>query len=316
MKISKFHSLFILIFCCLSINNLKAQDFNYNRGQAATSLEIYNYVTKGLEIQLKSGLDMKRGYFLWDKLTRGVNSSDGSRNVEIKALVEETNFKVCAWVMIYKNNEGVVKYFCIPTQASSSEVWDKCFADLRDTNLQTTAYLPITWALMNLVGQLTNDYTNICFPKGSMVLTKNMEYKAIENITNADTLIIFDTIANKLTKSKIKELIIHNESEYRIYKLTFVQTEEVYASNTQHFVTSDKTIEATPNHPILTSLGVKRIDEVKIDDEVFFVNSSGEVVKHKVSKIQENFTKARSVYNVTLENGNTFIVNGVVVLTK
>ncbi|TRX42754.1 Hint domain-containing protein [Flavobacterium restrictum] len=264
---------------------------------------------------------MKRGYFLWDKLIRNTNSTDGKREVEFKALVIESNYKVCAWVMIYKNIEGKTKYFCIPTQESSKEIWDKCFIDLRDTNLQTTAYLPITWAMMNLIGQLTNDYNNVCFSKGSMVLTQNMQYKTIETITNEDTLVVYDNIRKKLTTSKVKKLVTHDESKYEVYKITFTQKEELYADNSETFsnpsiIDGKKVIEATANHPILTNNGIKRIDELEYGNEVLVVNTLGETLTYIVSNIQKNYRKVDSVYNVILENGNTFVVDGVIVSTK
>ena len=48
--------LFLAMLMVLSVSNkAKAQD---------TTLEEWNYMTKGYEIQINSGLDMKRGYYI------------------------------------------------------------------------------------------------------------------------------------------------------------------------------------------------------------------------------------------------------------
>jgi hypothetical protein len=47
-----------------------------------TSLEEYNYVTKGYKVQIESGLDMKKGY----EIQNVDKSSTSERNAELKVL--------------------------------------------------------------------------------------------------------------------------------------------------------------------------------------------------------------------------------------
>ena len=79
-----------------------------------TTIEEYNYITKGYKIQLESGLDMKKGYEFVDI---GVSDS-GIRKAELKALYRTNNKTIAAYMIIYMT-KGYKEYICIPHPASS-----------------------------------------------------------------------------------------------------------------------------------------------------------------------------------------------------
>ncbi len=106
---------------------------SYCRVQAQTSLEEYNYVTNGYKMQVEGGLDMKKGYRFED-LTQHVTqsaTSDITWTTEFKALYRIGESKPCAILCIFSNSSEQNKhYLCIPSSASTREIWNMAFEKL------------------------------------------------------------------------------------------------------------------------------------------------------------------------------------------
>lgn len=308
-------AVFAVVFT--AIFNLNAQDFNYNDGQVATTMEIYNYVTKGYAIQEASGLDMKKGYFLWEKLTRNTNSSDGQRTVKINALVQEANLKVCAWMLIYQKSGEKPIYFCIPTQASDYEVWSKSFTDLRDAKLSTDAYLAYSWALYNLVGQLSNDYDNICFTENTLITMADGTQKLIADIKQGDLVLSYDNFTSQTIVSEVSKLIVHKGNSYNITRVTVNNEKMLLASTDNYFINTTFSIEATANHPVVTTECIKTIGELTENDRLLFYDiHSNSFIDLPIIKTESNVKQVDKVYNIRLNNNITYIANKLVVLMK
>jgi hypothetical protein len=99
--------------------------------ETKTTIEEYNYVTKGYKIQLESGLDMKRGYSVKDLSTYRVSP----RQVELKVLFKNPeghddlqdsvtllNRRVVAYMLLYKKDGLPDEYICIPHPNSDQSV--------------------------------------------------------------------------------------------------------------------------------------------------------------------------------------------------
>jgi hypothetical protein len=127
---------------------------------AQTTLEEYNYITKGYKIQMESGLDMKKGYLLQDLKTVVCKSGGWTRTFNFKNLIRIRENKVCAIMVEYikygqkRNNqwEKTYTYFCIPTMDSSQEIWD--LTEQKNTNLQIDLAIAYSWALTFLISDV------------------------------------------------------------------------------------------------------------------------------------------------------------------
>jgi hypothetical protein len=76
------------------------------------------------------------------------------------------------------------------------------------------------------------------------------------------------------------------------------------------------TLHVTPNHPVFTSRGSVRADAVRVGDQIF-VTSPGTTsggLRPVTSIVAETVTKP--IYTLRPVNGQTFVVNGVVVFIK
>lgn len=124
-------------------SNIYAQEISTS---APTTLEEYNYVSKGYRVQKESGLDMKKGYEfreISDVFTSGYHFS-------IMSLVRIPKNEIAALLVITNSsNSGKTYYFCIPHDNPDLE--EKYLQDLNSWDC------PITKAYSYLMStQLSN----------------------------------------------------------------------------------------------------------------------------------------------------------------
>lgn len=111
---------------------------SFLKPSAQTTEEEYNYVTKGYQIQLQSGLDMKKGYELRDvafrqsdvitsKLDSTETQTTDVAKLWVKALWKQNgpSKKVVAYMLITQYNDGLKQYYCVPHPGSKSEIQQK-----------------------------------------------------------------------------------------------------------------------------------------------------------------------------------------------
>ena len=121
-----------------------------SRGFAQTTLEEYNYVTKGYKVQVESGLDMKKGYRFEDIHTIHIQYSDGvERETQFKALYREGQKEPAAILCIYTHsNNAVREYICLPQFSSTKEIWDSTYARISSIGGDDT--MALMWGLAKL----------------------------------------------------------------------------------------------------------------------------------------------------------------------
>ncbi len=101
-------------------------------GQAPTTEEEYNYLTKGYAIQISSGLDMKKGYTMKDMGNWSIGFPDGRRDTQFKGLMRDSVETPCAILMIYRKADGVTTYCCIPTLDADPSLWERTMKQIHD----------------------------------------------------------------------------------------------------------------------------------------------------------------------------------------
>lgn len=109
---------FMLLFVCF---------IGLSQEEQATTLVEFNYLTKGYQIQIESGLDMKKGYHLIPLNKTSIKGSDNiTRNLEVKLLKRGSEKKACATLIIFNTDQNNTPfYFCIPGIKSSNDIWQK-----------------------------------------------------------------------------------------------------------------------------------------------------------------------------------------------
>jgi hypothetical protein len=134
----------ILTSCQLAFS----QEYAYAMEEPKTTIEEFNYVTKGYKIQIESGLDMKRGYSVKD-LTR---LRVAPREVQVKVLFRNPegndnindsftilNRKVAAYILIYKKDGSPEEYICIPHRNSDADVKNLFWNQLYNSSMMSAS---------------------------------------------------------------------------------------------------------------------------------------------------------------------------------
>jgi hypothetical protein len=134
MKRKKISYFFIIALVICTINS-----------NAQTTLEEYNYLTKGYKVQMESGLDMKKGY----ELSSVDAENTSQRNAELKLLHRLKNSKkeIAAYLIIYNKIGNEKEYICVPNPKSNDDVkslyWKMLYDGTTDSSqrLQLICYL-------------------------------------------------------------------------------------------------------------------------------------------------------------------------------
>ena len=109
---------------------------SFTRLFAQTTLEEYNYATKGYKIQVESGLDMKKGYLIVDLHENSVetNTDKGivKRTMKFKGLYRSGEINPCAIMVVFRRfDNDFVDYICLPHWKSSKDIWDLYFNQIK-----------------------------------------------------------------------------------------------------------------------------------------------------------------------------------------
>jgi hypothetical protein len=108
-----------------------------------TTLDEYNYITKGYKIQTESGLDIKKGYEVEDITSASADlayKDSGATNINrkawLKALykVNGPSRKLAAYMVIYQRADDEKEYICIPHPNSATSIKQRFMQALYDGN--------------------------------------------------------------------------------------------------------------------------------------------------------------------------------------
>jgi hypothetical protein len=137
----------LLLLVCLTAFGQFAPDTT-QVGPNPTTVEEYNYLTKGYKVQVESGLDMKKGYSFQDM----GQVKHGSYSFDIKGLIRDAKKELAGLLVVTKSDiSGKSYYVCIPI--NNAELFAKYYADINawDEAL-TTSYCYVVSAYF---GQIT-----------------------------------------------------------------------------------------------------------------------------------------------------------------
>ena len=158
---------------------------------------------------------------------------------------------------------------------------------------------------------------DICFPGNTAVSMAGGQQKQMRDIRPGDEVVTVDPVSGKQFTVKVKELTVHEAKNYAITGLLLVTVKENITTTGIDVLMGTKEINATPNHPVLTQSGEKKIGEVRPGDEVLCLDEqTGGYKSYIVWNKQQYGQGKQPVYNIVAESGSTFVINEVMVLQK
>lgn len=263
-----------------------------------------------------------------------ITGDDGlKKRIDLYRLVAKDSMQEIGTVIYYTNEKGVLYTAVLPLFNSNAEIWNKYFEDIHAIDKVEKNYvLKLSYVLsrefsfqlykaMNAgkdVKAEAGTYgTDICFPGDEEVMLADGSRKVLKEILPGDRIVSLDAETRKTSVMTVKELVVHEAKNYAITRLLAVHVDAVDKEDVHVVRISGKVLEATPNHPVQTSAGKKKMGEVNDGEELLCMDEgSGKVMGYVVVSKMEQAGGMQAVYNIVAEGEGTFMMNDVMVLQK
>ncbi|MFT3823780.1 MAG: hypothetical protein QM731_07655 [Chitinophagaceae bacterium] len=263
-----------------------------------------------------------------------ITGDDGNKKrIDLYKLIAKEGMQELGIVVFYTNEKGTLYKACMPNFNADAKVWEKYFEDIHAIDKQEANFvLKLSYVLSKEFGfQLykaanagkdmskeSATYGNdICFPGTMEVAMANGSKKLLRDIHSGDQIITVDAATQKATTVTVQELTTHEAKNYAITNLLLVKATEMTTTEGVEVQLLQKELHATPNHPMHTAEGQKKIGEVATGDKVLCKNEvSGQYETFVVWNKTETAGGVQKVYNIVANGGNTFMMNDVMVLQK
>lgn len=263
-----------------------------------------------------------------------ITGDDGKKKrIDIYKLLAKEGMHDLGIMIFYTNEKGTLYKACMPHFTADGKVWEKYFEDIHAIDKQEANFvLKLSYVLSKELGfQLykaanqgkdlskeSGTYGNdICFPGTMQVSMAGGGSKELAAIRPGDRILTLDPATQQTTVVTVKELTSHTPKNYAITRLTLLGVQEINSPRGTEVLLSAKTVEATPNHPVLTQGGQKKMGAVAEGDEILCLDKlTGRYQSFKVWHKVESAGGLQRVYNIVADGANTFMMNGVMVLQK
>ncbi len=234
--------------------------------------------------------------------------------------------------IIYYTTEGGKRYTaCMPGYKADPKIWRKYFEDVHAIDKEEPFYvLKLSYVLSEELGfQLyraasggpgvgvsreAGTYGNdICFPGDMQVSMADGTKKMVSVVRPGDEVVSVDPVSHQEQSVRVKALTVHAVKNYAITKLILLSAA---GCGSHEVVLASRVLEATPNHPMMTARGVRKAGELSAGDRVLCPSTNGGYQEFVVWNKEEAAGGLQPVYNIVAAGGNTFLMNGVVVMQK
>ncbi|MEJ7738376.1 MAG: Hint domain-containing protein [Chitinophagaceae bacterium] len=264
-----------------------------------------------------------------------ITGDDGmKKRVDLYTLFAKADGSTLGTMIYYTNEKGKQYVACLPNISADGKVWEKYFEDIHEIDKEEKLFvLKLSYLLSkeysyqqyksslkgkeidrSEAGTYGND---ICFPGDEEVAMADGNKKLLSDIKTGDKVISVDPVTRQPAIVTVKSLTVHEAKNYAITQLILVHAKEQLTAGALEVELFTRQLEATPNHPVTTTTGVKSIGSVKAGEEVLCRNTK--TGKYEVFTVWDKTEKAmgiQKVYNIDADAGSTFIINGVMVMQK
>jgi len=255
-----------------------------------------------------------------------ITGDDGlKKRIDLYKLIRKEGRIEIGTVIFYTTETGRRYMACLPGFKADGKIWEKYFEDIHAIDkVEKNFVLKLSYVLSRELGfQLyragaagvssgrereAGTYGNdICFPGNTLVTMADGNKQFLSEIRAGDAIVTVDPATNQATIVTVKELTVHDAKNYAITRLLLVSALE----DGREIRLSSKVLQATPNHPILTIEGEKKMGELKVGDKVTSPDGT-----FTVWDKEETAGGVQKVYNIVAAGGSTYIMNGIMVLQK
>jgi hypothetical protein len=302
------------------------EEYDKAKTYQVKDLDNDTYVKFGTEYVLDR-YEMRKPYF--------ITGDDGlKKRIDLYKLISKSGMQELGTQIFYTNEQGRQFVAIQPNFIANPKVWEKYFEDIHAIDkVEKNFVLKLSYILskemsFQLYKSMNNGKdmkeesgtygTDICFPGSQTVAMADGSTRALKEIRPGDRVITIDPFTKKTVVAGVSKLISHEAKNYAITTLLVVNAEEAVTKKSVNVKLHAKLIEATPNHPMLTSENVKKkIGEILIGESILCANAVTREYEHyKVINKNEKAGGIQKVYNMELDHGTTAVLNEVMVLQK
>lgn len=255
-----------------------------------------------------------------------ITGDDGlKKRIDLYKLIRKEGRIEIGTVIFYTTETGRRYMACLPGFLADGKIWEKYFEDIHAIDREEKNFvLKLSYVLSRELGfQLyragvagqssgrereTGTYGNdICFPGTTLVTMADGRKEPLSEVRPGDAIITVDPATNKTRTVEVRELTEHPARNYAITRLLLVNVK----GDSREIRLSSKVLQATPNHPVLTTEGEKKMGELTVGDKLTTPDGI-----FTVWDKEEKAGGVQKVYNIVAAGGTTYIMDGVPVLQK
>lgn len=263
-----------------------------------------------------------------------ITGDDGlKKRIDLYKLISKDSMQELGTVVYYTNEKGKVYVSVLPNFMADGKVWNSYFEDIHAIDKEEKNYvLKLSYILSKEYSfqvykgirqgkdlkEESGTYGNdICFPGDDEVAMADGSKKMLRNIQAGDKVITVDPATHQPHTVEVKKLVSHEARNYAITQLLVMYAKEQSLPNGTTVRLHSKLLQATPNHPMLTSGGQKKMGAIVAGDEVLCMDEATHTYQgYTVMQVTEKAGGVQQVYNMEVNAGTTFIMNGVMVMQK
>ena len=277
---------------------------------------------------------LKSGAFILDRYEERpayvFNYTDGiTRKIYLYKIFTAEDTKDLGLLALYQNGKtNEVKPFVIPGASADRAAWDAYIDDLKyvgekEPGLMSTLAFVLSREMAGLLdggsgktaegGTKKKEEFNFCFAPDAPVTLPDGSSKAIRTVTTGDLVLGYDLQTKTFAPTRVTQVDSHQAGRFTLAGVWLTPVNELTADNRAN-PSAPILLEATANHPVLTSSGRKPLGDVRAGEMLHRVES-GSTVLYRVSRTESAVRSVNMVYTLTTESG-AYLVNGTVVLNK
>ena len=261
-----------------------------------------------------------------------ITGDDGNKKrMDLYNLVAKDGLQNIGLLVFYTNEKGKQYEALVPDQTADGKVWEHYFEDIHAIDKQEPNFvLKLSYVLSkelanqvykNINGKSAKDESgtygsDICFPGTDLVTMANGSQKILENVKSGDEVVSIDPKTKQTAVVKVEKLAVHEAKNYALTRLVLIDAIPESADKNSIRL-SAKVLEATPNHPMTTISGSKKIGETETGEQVLCYNEAKKSFEtYTILEKTEKPGGVQKVYNIVAGGGSTLMMNGVMVMQK
>ena len=338
-RIMKNNLLSLLLFvACATATQLLSQRIYAQTAAASTPLGMTLDQLKAVKAIKIANLDkdtyLKSGAFILDRYEERpayvFNYTDGiTRKIYLYKIFAAADTKDLGLLAIYQNGKtNEVKPFVIPGASAARAAWDAYIDDLKyvgekEPGLMSTLAFVLSREMAGLLdggsgktaegGAKKKEEFNFCFAPDALVTLPDGSAKAISTVTVGNLVLGYNSQTKTFSPTRVNRVDSHQSDAFTLAGVWLSPANELSADN-RGKLSAPIILEATVNHPVLTSSGRKPLGDVQAG-ELLYRFENGEAVLYRVVRVESSMRSVKTVYTLATESG-AYLVNGSVVLDK